>query len=285
MTPQHRNSLLLRQHEISSFVNGFGPDTKEILDESDAILSHEFQLVYAMGTQSQLPQGQRRWIVLQCLLTRLARSTFEDVKTTVGRPDLFVNGSSELGSFPSLRVLDRFNSGPYPRLLSAALCRDLIEEPPYELRWMESVAKPLVEALMTAMTSPEFSGVQKVVQSSPLFLRNTRDILSIRGFLAYGILFHGLSRRYGVDFGLNPSLKTRMAVPFSACDTPKYRAQYCHPDVELVFTTLTYYYVGIEKDQMKSVLTSLYTLGDVARFSLDRRSKEGRFICRRAEIR
>ena len=51
VTPQHRNSLLLKQYDHGIFVNGLKASFVDIFDESDAILSHDFQLVYALGGQ------------------------------------------------------------------------------------------------------------------------------------------------------------------------------------------------------------------------------------------
>jgi hypothetical protein len=41
--PQHRNSLLLKQYDQDVFVDGLKESFVDILDESDAILSHDFQ--------------------------------------------------------------------------------------------------------------------------------------------------------------------------------------------------------------------------------------------------
>jgi len=45
VTAQHRNSLLLKQYDQNVFVDGLRDSYVDILDESDAILHHEFQLV------------------------------------------------------------------------------------------------------------------------------------------------------------------------------------------------------------------------------------------------
>jgi hypothetical protein len=59
VTPQHRNSLLLKQYDQDVFVEGLKESFVDIFDESDAILSHDFQLVYALG--SQVPVSTEQW--------------------------------------------------------------------------------------------------------------------------------------------------------------------------------------------------------------------------------
>lgn len=45
----------------------------DILDESDELLSHKFQLVYAWGTQCSLPSVQERVLTVQHVLQILAK--------------------------------------------------------------------------------------------------------------------------------------------------------------------------------------------------------------------
>ena len=262
MTPQHRNSLLLRQHEISCFVEGFGHSVLDILDESDAILSHDFQLVYAIGNQTTLPDAERRWTVLHCLIRILVRCN--DVQKFL-KPEWIHRESDAFGSFPKLRVLDAFRTSGSSDQLIRCICQALVDDPPYELRWLLKVSLDHRDRLIAAMSLPTFEGFSELLEANSLFRRNCSDILAIRGFLVFGVLFHGLESRYGVHYGLNPDLDTRMAVPFSACDTPKFRAQYCHPDVELVFSALAYFHIGITEEQLLETLRSLQSRGMEAR--------------------
>lgn len=52
-----------------------------------------------------------------------------------------------------------------------------------------------------------------------------------------------------------------MAVPYSASDTPKRRAQYSHPNMELVYSALSYFHDGLTEPQLKAALKHLQTLG------------------------
>lgn len=108
VTPQHRNSLLLKQYDQGEFVDGLKESFVDILDESDAILSHDFQLVYALGTQVPLPGGPCRWTVLQALLTVLARSESKDIVRITKDDALVHRECSKFGSFPKNSVAVAF---------------------------------------------------------------------------------------------------------------------------------------------------------------------------------
>jgi hypothetical protein len=75
VTPQHRNSLLLKQHDCNVYLEEDQSKALlvDILDESDAILEPSFQLVYAMGTKLHLPSLSNRCTMFQSLLTILSR--------------------------------------------------------------------------------------------------------------------------------------------------------------------------------------------------------------------
>jgi hypothetical protein len=258
VTPQHRNSLLLKQYDQDVFVDGLKESFVDILDESDAILSHDFQLVYALGNQVPLPSGSCRWTVLQGLITAFARTQREDLLKITNDPLLVHREISRNGSFQNAATLQghEYEVG--------LLCAVTLAEPPHELRWMKAVPSEEVELLVSVMSDPTFMDALETIQSNALFKERQSDILSARGFIAYGSLFHGLEARYRVNYGLFPCSKTKMAVPYSASDTPKQRAQYSHPDMELVYTALSYYHEGLTESQLKAALECLQAMGPVA---------------------
>jgi hypothetical protein len=237
VTPQHRNFLLLKQYDQGVFVDGLEESFVDILDESDAILSHDFQLVSALGTQVPLPSGPCRWTVLQGLLTVFARTQSEDLLSITNDPLLVHRESNRNGSFPKIQLLLPFKGHEYA--VGAALCRQLLADPPRDLKWMKAVPSEEVGPLVSIMSDPTYQDVLETVQSNALFKERQSDILSARGFIVYGSLFHGLESRYRVNYGLHTCSKTKMAVPYSASDTSKQRAQYSHPDMELVYTALS----------------------------------------------
>jgi hypothetical protein len=210
VTAQQRNSLLLKQYDQGTFVEGLNEAFVDILDESDAILHHDFQLVYALGAQVDLPAGSCRWMVLQALLKTLSRSKNEEILMILNDTSLVHNEPSACGSFPKMRMLLPFKS--HARSLGTSLLRELLADPSYEFRWMEDVQSNEIELLVTIMSDPSHTDAEANIEANALFKKNESYILAARGFIAFGLLFHGLEARYRVNYGLNPKLSTAMAV-------------------------------------------------------------------------
>jgi hypothetical protein len=131
---------------------------------------------------------------------------------------------------------------------------------------MKQVPSNKLGLLVSVMSDPAFQNTLETIYVNALFKENQSDILAARGFIAYGLLFHGLEKRYRVNYGLNTATdaKTKMAVPYSASDTAKPRAQYSHPDMELVYSALSYFHSGLTEPQLKAALEHLQTLGPMA---------------------
>ncbi|KAI9910353.1 hypothetical protein PsorP6_010208 [Peronosclerospora sorghi] len=88
------------------------------------------------------------------------------------------------------------------------------------------------------------------------------QLLSLRGFVAFGVLEHCLEKRNRVDFGL-PLPGTRhkkLAIPFRAADVPSERSEFSHPDVCIVLTLLGYYHSGLTSDEVQSTFEMLLCL-------------------------
>lgn len=191
------------------FVEGLEENFVDILDESDAILHHDFQLVYALGDQVPLSGGNSRWTVLQALLLVLSRSKTRDMVSITDDKQLVHKESTKLGQFSKLRLLLPFAGRE--RVLALVLARELVTNPPHALRWIEDVPNEEQDLLATIMSDRNCEDVREVLHANPLFKENQSDILAARGLLCYGLLTHGLQSRYGVNYGLNPSSQTKMA--------------------------------------------------------------------------
>jgi hypothetical protein len=83
VAPEHRLSLHLKAHELrmqrdplcrelDALEVGLG--LVNILDESDEVLRHKRQLIYAVGSKQSLPGGPSRWSALQALLRIIDRA-------------------------------------------------------------------------------------------------------------------------------------------------------------------------------------------------------------------
>ena len=83
VAPEHRLSLQLKWHELR--LQGETEKCKllsqladmpvrDLLDESDEVLRHKYQLIYAVGSPMPLPQGPERWETATALLRVLQQS-------------------------------------------------------------------------------------------------------------------------------------------------------------------------------------------------------------------
>jgi hypothetical protein len=104
------------------------------------------------------------------------------------------------------------------------------------------------EGLRTEMTPQEHSDALDVFTDNPDHLE---QILILAGYLRYEVLFVALSKRWKVNYGVNPNGFRKMAVPFiKAKDVASERTELGHPDTAIVLNLLSYYYSGLSDDQM-----------------------------------
>ncbi|CAB9516872.1 Protein of unknown function (DUF3645) [Seminavis robusta] len=266
VTPQQRNSLLLKQYDSNTTVRGLENPFVDVIDESDAILHQSFQLVYALGDQEPLVDGQARWTVAETFLQILAGSNCQEISRVRQDPTLMHSEPSENGEFPRLRLLQKFKE--QQKALGRALCRELLSNPPHLFLWMKQVVGAKRDELVALMTNANISALG-LIESDPLFRKYKTDIIAARGCIAYGLLFHCLKARHRVNFGVDGQRK-KMAVPFSASDTPKARADYSHPDVAIIYTCLSYFSAGLSLQQLRDALNRLKNLGPTAQETIYR---------------
>ena len=199
--------------------------------------------------------------MVQALLEILARCPSAEISKL--REDTTIMHTEPCcpGAFPKLRLL----STNYEVLtcLGQSLCRSLISNPPHEFLWMKRVPEDRINLLVRIMSVRSFSRALQSISSDALFKQYESDILAARGCVAHGLLFHCLMARHRVGYGVVGSSR-KLAVPFSASDTPKVRADFSHPDVAIIYTCLSYFYDGLSKMQFKEVLACLQNMGPTA---------------------
>lgn len=163
VTPQDRNSLLLKQQDQgSAIVEGFSEAFADVIDESDSVLDHKFQLVFALGEQIDLPSRVSRWILVQAFLRILAGDRCDEILHITKNSSMVHRESSPSCAFPLLRLLLPFKDQEH--LAGPALCRSLVAAPPYELRWMkEVVSREDRELLVEICSDPNFDGSDNAI--------------------------------------------------------------------------------------------------------------------------
>lgn len=234
-----------------------------ILDESDSILDHKGQLVYAMGGCENLPQGPVRF---QCVFQVLEALQEKEVAATLLDKDIASQTNCSLpGCINEVYLIP----GPKLEIMRARL-RQLIAKAVIARgidgwKWMrDDEWKDVVTDLVC---SPEI-GLEKYGEKMSS-LRNTRrhQVLGLRAMLAFGILESCLLKRHRVAYGIDRrhSAARRVAVPFRSSETPARRSDFAHSDAQILYTTLSYAYDGLTEDELRETLARLAGKGPSAR--------------------
>ncbi|KIZ06296.1 hypothetical protein MNEG_1660 [Monoraphidium neglectum] len=301
VAPEWRLSLLLKQRELWHRARDSHDEaaaaTEEVLeavgqlpyvdllDESDELLRHKWQLIYAWGSPQDLPSRSERVSAVLALLQLVSSDLAPSANGTlppgsaVLEPVAAENGRKPPGSYSGLRLISGGElAGALPGVCRA-LAEALLARPPYELRWLRGVAGSLkasaqqlrvASAVLSAVTDASAPIEQQLGRGHLARLEpyQLAHLLALRGMLAgeYGVLAHALQRRHLVDYGVNrlPSARKRLAVPFRAAQTPSERAEFAHPDVALLLTALSYFRDGLTKAELKEALVVLTSLGPSA---------------------
>jgi hypothetical protein len=268
--PEHRLSFQLKGYD-NAYRIGREPQAKslidiqrwmdenirDILDESDEILSVKYQLVYTMGSQIPMAGGNVRWIMAQKLLKILPKrmgdlwEEFGDSCVEVDR----IGSECSPESFSHCRLLQK---SCYQRLIDWLaddfLNGKIISSFPQLKKEQAALVRTFLtgfstsaEGLRTEMTPEEHSDALDVFKDDSDHLE---QVLILAGYLRYEVLFVALSKRWKVNYGVNPNGFRKMAVPFTAKDVASERTEFGHPDMAIVLTLLSYYYSGLSDDQM-----------------------------------
>ncbi|KAF8063995.1 hypothetical protein FPV67DRAFT_1608613 [Lyophyllum atratum] len=235
------DALLASQRWLTSM-------SRDVLDESDEILSVIYQLVYTSGIQEPLEDHPDRWIIIQEILgyaKKHAQRLHEenpaglDVKET------------RAGEFPIIRILEP-KAGEH-------LIRSIAKEMALSER-LSRLPQAIRQAAWDFVTC-NGSGLDTAESS----LKSTGTwpyLLLCRGFVGHGLLrFVFQEKRWRVDYGLDP-IRTLLAVPYRAKDVPSLRADFGHPDVAIALTCLSYYYGGLTEEQLEATFQLLFRLDD-----------------------
>jgi hypothetical protein len=210
---------------------------------------------------------------LKGILRVLNRSS-EKLQAILDKPGVATRAfaaSATPGSFKFIRLLPpKAGCNAWPELRDTFI-EEFIADPPREFSWLEVRSKDELKLIKLAVTDDSLSLSAILETSGPRLynlLRNTDrydQLLMLRGLLAFGLLEHCLEKRHRTDYGLHyghPS--RRLAVPYRAAEVPSERSEFNHPDACLLLTTLSYYYQGLTKEQLRAALSSLLKEGTQA---------------------
>lgn len=263
VAPEHRLSLLLKQHECQrqnrrdvckAFEKLVAFPMRDIFDESDEILRHRYQLIYAVGGAVDLPHAAERWSATQAILRVIKHN--EKVADVLGRSGFAHREPAHAEAFDVIRLISDGNMDNDVQDLYFEIVDALLTDPPYEFAWLKHYQHD--DQVQKFLTNSSRS-----LSDLPRDLSEDRGaaLLAFRGLLACGVLRHCLEKRHHVDYGVNPNGKKRLAVPFRASNTPSERSEYGHPDSAIVLTILSYYYTGLSRDAVRAACDKLLQLG------------------------
>lgn len=238
----------------------------ELLDESDELLRHTYQLIYTVGCQEQVNKGWERWTAAQVLLRYL--DTYEDLIGILADPNNALRDQQqrEPGAFHGIRVTSSESSKCMDQI-KRRLVDLLVTQPPPEFPLLGQQNTSDTKLIRQFLMNEELASKEDMQHVQDRFKSDEMlypIMLACRGLLTYGVLDHALVKRHKVEYGLNRSGK-RLAVPYRAKDSPADRTEFGHPDVALILTTLNYYYDGLTRAQVKEAVESLLKKGSSER--------------------
>lgn len=278
IAPEHRLSLALKWHElrgkdgaVCSALDKLEHETNriDIFDESDELMRHKYQLIYACGSKKSLPGGSSRWNAAQALLRIIDRAqrnggVMNKLAELLSDERMVVQ---ETGDSPStemyrhIRLVTGEALNTKQKELIQELARELLKSPPYELRWMKGQSKKVKRLMMAFITDASTLQDEVLAATFGRISRRFEDLLVLRGLLAFGLLIHCLSKRHRVNYGVKRPGKKRLAVPYRAADTPSERSEFGHLDAAILYTQLAYYNDGLNEDELLEAFSTLLNLG------------------------
>ena len=218
-------------------------NSRDVLDESDEILSVRFELIYTIGTQRAIEFGPSRWLIIEHVLGLVGRFA-EKVN------EQYPNGLTlqhRTGRFPRIRILESLAGEKLMNMVTEEVCDSGLPEVP-----VQNLPQGIRGILFSLLTDTTLSEADNALLQEDVFnvefMRSS--LLLLKGLIGGGILTFALAnKRWRVNYGLDLS-RTMLAVPYRAKDSPATRAEFSHPDVTMALTCLSYYYGGLSDEQL-----------------------------------
>lgn len=220
--------------------------TRDIVDESDENFSVKFELVYTVGTQCLVEFSPERWVCAHQVLDMIREIVMEACSELGNSIEVH---SQAPGCFPLTRIL-RPDAGEF--VLSRVverICQTGLRGCPIQ-RQREHIRQATYRYLLEVQPTARDIALVEGQGEGGCF---NQTLLLLRGLIAGGILAFAFGhKRWRVDYGCNPNRQpiTKLAVPFRAKDNPSPRSEFSHPDVVIILTSLSYYYGGLDEEDL-----------------------------------
>ncbi|KAI9666766.1 MAG: hypothetical protein M1831_001542 [Alyxoria varia] len=220
---------------------------RDLIDESDYILEVKTQLLYPFGSLQPPDGSPKRWKTIEAVLGVVMESSislFHSKK--VNGLNVIVRPS---GGFPIIHLLSEE--------AETTLMRDVAESIVFRGRdslLPTQICSPeervcMLEFICNVSVNEETA--RKVLKLSNAIVK--KDLLLLRGLIAYRIMSMSLKKRWNVQYGLHPD-RPPMAVPFSSKGVPSETAEFGHPDVALLLSILAFEHQGLNIPQLTTCL-------------------------------
>ncbi|KAJ3496215.1 hypothetical protein NLG97_g2827 [Lecanicillium saksenae] len=268
LQPEHKLSQLLSTWlnedtgQTKSHVNllqYFHQNCRDIIDESDELLSPTYELLYTIGTPGPVDFAPDRWILIQSLLALLSHCVNPQNKLISGEGVIYEKDSDRPDAFPRIRFV---TSTSIEEVLST-VAREFLAEGltgfPVR-RFSEEVKDAMLHFITTSAPDQE---TMRIIGKLGTTVR--AGLALVRGCISGDILRVALQRKrwrvdYGCDFERAPA--TRLAVPFAAKDVPKPRAEFSNIDIVIIFTHLSYYRSGLREADVRELIEHMRSSDD-----------------------
>lgn len=237
---------------------------RDVIDESDFTLAVKTQLIYPSGPQLSVDGAPHRWTIVQELL-RLFEEHLPAIKWAFPQ-SVEIIPRTQIQAFPMAFLLRNDAEEEFHRLI----IEDIVNNRTTFLRLSESGAPPkkvrrTIRQFLTESSTKlqDKEGLKEVVNLFSDQESAAKTLLLVRGLILNRILLFCMKRRFNVQYGLHPS-RDPMAVPFEAKGVPSDTSEFGHPDVAIIFTTLSFYYAGLTPTQFRQSLSSVLKADDAA---------------------
>ncbi|KAF2229858.1 hypothetical protein EV356DRAFT_570800 [Viridothelium virens] len=230
---------------------------RDILDECDFTLSARTQLIYPSGSQRTVDGSPHRWETAQALL-RLVKDHLWNLRNEF--PYSIEVVEKESSGFPFIYILRRDVEEALLTRLVEDICSGQMATLPIA-EWSETHKSAVKTFISSARVPPDLlDQVGSFWQGQPAA---KKVMYLLRGLLVHRILLLTLKKRWNVQYGLHPN-RDPVAVPFHAKGMPSDQAEWGHPDVAILFTCLSFYYGGLNSNQLRQCLETITKSDDPA---------------------
>ncbi|KAI9901102.1 hypothetical protein N3K66_002919 [Trichothecium roseum] len=230
---------------------------RDVMDESDFILSPKTQLIYPSGTALPVDGHPNRWHVIEELLSRVQEHLPTLQSKFKGRVEIIWRQKS----FPIIHLVDAEVENALNELLIDDVCAGRLTR----FRLAETATKKARKSLRDIIKGLHVpaSAWENVKRHITDDVFGTKVLYLLRGLISQRILLLCLSKLWNVHFGLHPD-RAPIAVPFEAKGVPSDTAEYGHPDTAIILTYLAFYQTGFTQDQMTQCLQYIMISDDPA---------------------